>query len=378
LFPARVVFFSLLPTAEGVYFFLRLSASSAALYLLEEAPSLLFLLLAAQQVLGWARSYHVMRGEEAFYRAVVRRVALGGVGTVAALQVALCAAFYATRGSVDPDLLSLCASLLHAAAFAGTAAALCAYGVGLRRALRSTPLPLAARERQQSTFALVNALCAVAFLLRVLLLAGASWADYVDFDDVRGRFKPEDAAVSVLFFSLTEILPMAVVMWANRGGSGGGGAQRMPSLALLIESPGGSGRALTPSRRSLSPAAARALSFSQSPRREETSPRATASTASVLLGLGGMVLAALAPGGGARARSGDGERVALLGAGAAAGGAGSSGAAGYGSGAGAGKDVRGTMAANAAAAAAAAVPPAVAGAEADALAGARATALSER
>ena len=348
------MFFSLLPSSPGVYFFLRMSATSSYLYVLEELPSLVFLLLSTQQVLGWARSLHMMRGDEIVYRTVVRRVALWSVGAVAMAQASIYGAYFATQGAVDPDLWSFIASLVHAAAFAGLAGAQFGYGAALRRALRATPLPLAVREHQQRALMRVYALCATAFLLRALLLAGASWADYVDFDQVREREKAEDAAASVVFFTLTEALPMAVVLWSNRGGEGGGGgggggSARRPALALL--SPiSGSAPTPSPDRRSLSPAAARALAFSQtpSPKRRPDPPRATAATSSVLMGLGGMVVAALAP-----ARRGE-ERAALLGG---AGNAGGSAAAGssYGSGAAAGRGMRVAIAASAEVAAA---PPA--------------------
>jgi hypothetical protein len=374
----RATFFSLLPLAEGVYFFLRLSASSAPLYFLEEVPSLLYLLLSTQQVLGWARSYHMMRGEEATYSRVVRRVALWGVGGVAALQGAIYVAYFTTRGAVDPDLWSLLAALLHMAAFSAAAAALCGYGFALRRALRATPLPLAARESQRRTFALVNALVAAAFLLRVLALAGASWADYADFDEVRERFKPEDAAASAAFFCLTEALPMAVLLWSNRasrGGGGGGegagsGARGASQSQLSPRGGGGGGGGAPPERRALSPAAARALAFSQSPRKSSPPP-AVASTGSVLLGLGGMVFAALAP-----SRGGD-ERASLLGGGggaAAGGGSGGSAAAGYGSGQ--DRDIRSAIAASAAMAAAPRAPSPPGGAGGRGLEEARAAAAA--
>ncbi len=317
---------------EGVFFFLRLTGFETSwLYYLEEVPTLIILTLFTQQVLSWAKAYHVARGEEQRYAGCVLRAALAGNAGVVLVQIMIWVAYFASRGSsVDPDVFSVVAASVHAASFLACAAAMCAYGVANSAFVAGTFVAVDQRRaRMRELWGLYGA-CACAFVLRALALAGASWANLYDFNSVKEDVTPGDAAVTIAVYLFTELLPLWAVLYHHRmkrlqgsSSSSGGGAtpMEMASPYAPIGSPGrGGGRG--GGRFSFSPTRGGTPSSTGAGKRVSSAGRAgaTASTPSsppmatttAVWLLGGMVLGAVGLGGGPAAGGGAGERQPLL------------------------------------------------------------------
>lgn len=261
----RCAFFAVVPTWDGVYFYVRMTSSDpvdTGYYVLEEVPTLLLLTLYSQQLLVWAQSYHTATNTiDTFTRVVVRAVwAFNAVVYVS--QALIWGLYDHTAGAIDGDAWSLTAAVLHTAAFLTVAVALLGYGLGVRRSVRSVPVGLQLRVRQMRAILCVTLTCSLAFLTRCVALVVASYAGYTDAEGFDESLTAGDVAGSVLFFLITELVPLAVVLRYNgtvpgsrlsrKGGSGTFGssgalrAVRSPSTGSLasptVGSPGGSGR----------------------------------------------------------------------------------------------------------------------------------------
>ena len=335
--PARAVFFFCIlfsaAQPEGVFFFLRLTGFETSwLYYLEELPSLIILTLFTQQVLGWARSYHVAVGEEARYDGCVLRAAIAGNAAVIGAQVALWGAYFGTRGrGVDPDVFSVAAASVHALSFLLCGAAMCAYGVANSAVVRSLSLGLALRLRQLRELTALYAACTAAFVLRAVALAVASWANLYNVNSVRDTVTPGDAAASVVVYVFTELLPLWSILHHHRprgragSGGGGGGASGAASpvelgspYAAVARSPQRAPRfAFSPTRGKAGRAGKAAAGAGGEAAAGAAAPPAggTMGTGSALWMLGAMTLAALGLGGsgGGGGRQAPSERQRLLG-----------------------------------------------------------------
>ena len=346
LSPARAVFFFCIlfsaAQPEGVFFFLRLTGFETSwLYYLEELPSLIILTLFTQQVLGWARSYHVAVGEEARYAGCVLRAAIAGNALVIAAQVALWGAYFGTRGrGVDPDVFSVAAASVHAASFLLCGAAMCAYGVANSAVVRSLSLGLALRLRQLRELTALYAACSAAFVLRAVALAVASWANLYNVNNVRTTVTPGDAVASVVIYVFTELLPLWCILHHHRprgrlqGAPGVPGApspvelrspysasplsppgqQRAPRFAFSPTRGGKAGKAGKAGASGAAGAAGAAAAAQQPPPPPPPPAGATMGTGNALWMLGAMTLAALGlGGGGGGAPQPPSERQRLLG-----------------------------------------------------------------
>lgn len=285
--PVRCAFFACVPQWDGVYFFVRASRASdsggaTALYVLEEAPTLLLLALYTQQVLVWAHSYHTASGSEALYSRRVVPIAAAANLTVWLATVGIWVAIAATRGTagIDPDAWSLASAGVAAGAFLGAGVALSVYGALLARTVRAAPLGLALRTSQLRVVRAVSGCCTAAFLLRAGALLAAAWADVADYRGFDDSFSGVGAAVTVAFFAVTELLPLSVLLWYHRprarsaaararargtGGAGGASSPRSPfagSGGGGSSGDGGYDGAVSPS---FIAGAVRALRFSFSP-----------------------------------------------------------------------------------------------------------------
>ena len=337
--PARAIFFLCILFApqqpEGVFFYLRLTGFETSwLYYVEELPSLIILTLFTQQVLAWARSYHVAVGEEGRYSSCVLRCAIAGNAAVVAAQVSLWGAYFGSRASgVDPDVFSVASASVHALSFLLCGAAMCAYGLANSAVVRTMSLGLELRLRQLRELALLFGACTAAFVLRALALAMASWANLYNVNNVRYSVTPGDAAASIAIFLCTELLPLWMILHHHRPRGRLKGSSSGAPAPVELGSPFAS---TTP----LSPASLRAVRFSFSPTKGGTpragtpkarTPRGGAppaqapapapaaeplGTGRALWMLGGMVWAALGLGGSSSSSSssaGPTERQRLLG-----------------------------------------------------------------
>jgi hypothetical protein len=212
------VFFVVVPVWDGVYFYVRMTSADpidTGLYVLEEAPTLLLVTLHSQQLLVWAQSFHTATGTVDTYHRVVVRGVWAANAFVWAVQGLVWGLYDRTAGALDADAWSLTAAALHAAAFATIAAALTAYGVGVRQSVRAVPVGLHVRVRQMRAILCVTATCSAAFLARSAALVAAAYAGYTDAGGFDDSLTPGDLAGSALFFLLTELLPLAVVLRHN-------------------------------------------------------------------------------------------------------------------------------------------------------------------
>ena len=268
----RCAFFACVPQWDGVYFFVRASRASdsggaTALYVLEEAPTLLLLALYTQQVLVWAHSYHTASGSEALYSRRVVPIAAAANLTVWLATVGIWVAIAATRGTagIDPDAWSLASAGVAAGAFLGAGVALSVYGALLARTVRAAPLGLALRTSQLRVVRAVSGCCTAAFLLRAGALLAAAWADVADYRGFDDSFSGVGAAVTVAFFAATELLPLSVLLWYHRPrarsaaarararGTGGAGGASSPRSPFAGSGDGGYDGAVSPSFFSFSP-----------------------------------------------------------------------------------------------------------------------------
>jgi hypothetical protein len=214
----RCAFFAVVPTWDGVYFYVRMTSSDpvdTGYYVLEEVPTLLLLTLYSQQLLVWAQSYHTATNTiDTFTRVVVRAVwAFNAVVYVS--QALIWGLYDHTAGAIDGDAWSLTAAVLHTSAFLTVAVALLGYGMGVRRSVRSVPVGLQLRVRQMRAILCVTLTCSLAFLARCVALVVASYAGYTDADGFDESLTAGDVAGSVLFFLITELVPLAVVLRYN-------------------------------------------------------------------------------------------------------------------------------------------------------------------
>ena len=86
----RCLFFSLVPVWDGVYFYVRMTSDApvdTGLYVLEELPTLLLLTMFSQQLLVWARSYHMATNTVALYTGRVVRAVWAANAAAYAFQV---------------------------------------------------------------------------------------------------------------------------------------------------------------------------------------------------------------------------------------------------------------------------------------------------
>ena len=258
---------------------------------MEELPSLIILTLFTQQVLAWARSYHVAVGEEGRYSSCVLRCAVAGNVAVVAAQISLWGAYFGSRASgVDPDVFSVASASVHALSFLLCGAAMCAYGLANSAVVRTMSLGLELRLRQLRELALLFGACTAAFVLRALALAMASWANLYNVNNVRYSVTPGDAVASIAIFLCTELLPLWMILNHHRPrgrakGAGSGSSSGAPAPVEL----GSPFAPTTP----LSPASLRTVRFSFSPTRGGT-PRAGTPKARTPRG-GGAPPAAQAP-----------------------------------------------------------------------------------
>ena len=153
----RCVFFAIVPTWDGVYFYVRMSSDQpvdTGLYVLEEFPTLLLITMYSQQLLVWARSYHMATHSVATYTGTV--VGCVWVFNAAAylMQVLIWALYDHTSSpraggvAVDSDAWSLTSAVLHAAEFFVIAGFLAGYGVGVHRTVHAAPVSLQMRAKQ--------------------------------------------------------------------------------------------------------------------------------------------------------------------------------------------------------------------------------------
>jgi uncharacterized membrane protein YgcG len=242
----RCLFFSLVPLWDGVYFYVRMSGDSpadTALYVLEELPSLLLLTMFSQQLLVWARSYHMATNTVATYTGRVVGAVWGCNAAAYAIQILVWALYDHTTQSrpgapsVDADAWSLLSAIVHAAEFLATAVALTLYGIGVHRTVHAAPVSLQMRAKQMRSIVLVTATCTAAFLVRSGALVAASYAAFTDAGGFDDELTAGDLAGSALFFIATELLPLAIVL-RNNGRIPGANRRSAPGVG----SPGGSKR----------------------------------------------------------------------------------------------------------------------------------------
>lgn len=362
---ARAVFFFLLPNVEGVFFFIRLNYASTALYYLEEVPTLLMLTLYTQQVLKLAETYHVSMGEQERYRRRVLHWCVVGNASVVVVQVLVWCAYFNTKGRVDPDVWSVVAASVHGVSFTLVAMAMGLYGSLNSALVRKQSMGVALRLAQLRQSLLLSVPCTLAFLLRAIALAGASWANYLDLNSVRETVTAGDAAASIVVYFFTELMPLGAILYFNR-------LRVRAKVVLPVDQASGAGYALLSAsaaasgaaspRGTISPSAIKPQRFSFSPKkggggsRDESSssggfpagaggeggasaepqpppplPPPVLGTAKVFQGLLGMVYAAMGvvgSGSGGEGMEKPGERTSLLGGSSKVGGGGGGGGRG--------------------------------------------------
>ena len=236
----RCLFFGLVPIWDGVYFYVRMTSDApvdTSLYVMEELPTLLLLTMFSQQLLVWARSYHMATNTVAAYTGRVVPAVWLANGAAYAFQVIVWALYDHTSQaragapSVDSDAWSLLSAVVHAVEFFAIAAALTAYGVGVHRTVHAAPVSLQMRAKQMRAIVLVTATCTAAFLIRSGALVAASYAAFTNAGGFDNSLTVGDLAGSALFFVATELLPLAIVLrnngripGANRRGGAAGAA----------------------------------------------------------------------------------------------------------------------------------------------------------
>jgi len=321
---------------------LRLNNTNTGLYYLEEVPTLLMLTLYTQQVLKLAEVYHLSVGEQERYTKRILHWFVVGNCAVVLFQLAIWCAYFETKGRVDPDVWSVVAASVHAASFATAAGAMGMYGSLNNAFLAKLSMGVAERRVQLRQSLLLSAPCTLALLIRSIALAGASWANLLNWNSVRDTVTAGDAVVSILVYFFTEIVPLGAILYFNRlrgrtrvSLPGDVTARGGPATALL--SAGGG---------QVSPSAVRTLRFNFSPKKVAPSlgegtaeaegegvslpkePRqppplppppipeggGSMGTGKVVRGLFGMVLVALGVRGSGEASGTAGEKTSLLGA----------------------------------------------------------------
>lgn len=138
----RCVFFGIVPLWDGVYFYVRMTSDrpvDTSLYVLEEMPTLLLITMYSQQLLVWARSYHMATNTVATYTGRVVGAVWVCNGIAYTMQVLVWALYDHTSSpraglvAVDADAWSLLSAVLHATEFFVIAIALMGYGIGVHR-----------------------------------------------------------------------------------------------------------------------------------------------------------------------------------------------------------------------------------------------------
>ncbi len=210
-----------MPQWKGVYFYVRLdpardTLSLEALHVLAELPTLLFLAIYSQQLLTWAKSFHIGRGAAGTYHFFVWRAVIAGNVAAWALQIALWSVRGAAPTALDAAALSLAAAALNAASFLVIAACLASYGARLAADIATVPLGLDLRASGVTALVRINTVLSVAFLVRVVAVLIISWVAYADFNGFDEEFDGGDVALSLCFFLLTELVPLSAILWWNR------------------------------------------------------------------------------------------------------------------------------------------------------------------
>jgi hypothetical protein len=214
----RVVFFFCVPEWKGVYFYVRLDPGQdpitlEALHVLAELPTMLYLAIYSQQLLTWAKSFHVGRGDVDTYHFIIWRVVIFGNALAWVLQIALWAVRGVSPTALDAAGLSLAASSLNSVCFLAILVGIVTYGVRLTANISSTPLGLDLRSSGVTAVVRTNAVLSVTFFIRLLALLVISWVAYIDINGFDERFDGADVALSLCFFIFTEIVPLSAVLW---------------------------------------------------------------------------------------------------------------------------------------------------------------------
>ncbi len=211
-----------MPQWDGVYFYVRMTGTTATdteLYVLEEAPTLLFLTLYSHQLLIWAKSYHTTVGSLHTYEGPVRwTIVIFNVFAYCA-DLLIWILYDRTQGAVSADAWSLCSAVLQSIYFILVAIAMCVYGVLVRNTLQSVPIGLHIRLRQMRQVAWVTGACTLAFLIRSIAIVSASYAGFVNLGGFDDSITTTDVSATVVFFMATEVLPLVVVLRFNGRGS---------------------------------------------------------------------------------------------------------------------------------------------------------------
>jgi hypothetical protein len=220
----RCVFFAVVPSWDGVYFYVRMTSDKpqdTGLYVLEETPTLLLITLYSQQLLVWARSYHMATSSVEVYQYTVLTAVWAFNVLAYVLQVLIWALYDHTSSSnagslsVDSDAWSLISALLHTVEFFAVAVVLGAYGKGVYRTVHEAPVSLATRTKQLRPIVLVSATCTAAFLVRSGSLVAASYAAWTNADGFDDELTLGDVISSLLFFVCTELVPLVIVLRTN-------------------------------------------------------------------------------------------------------------------------------------------------------------------
>ncbi len=234
----RCVFFSIVPQWDGVYFYVRMTSDKpvdTVLYVLEEFPTLLLITLYSQQLLVWARSYHIATNTSATYQGPVLYSIWFLNGFAYTMQILIWSLYDRTSSTkaqiltIDSDAWSLISSALHAFEFFVIAICLCAYGLGVHRTINAAPVSLQMRSKNMRSIVLVTSVCTAAFLIRSGALISASFAAWTNADGFDNKLTIGDVISSALFFILTEFVPVAIILYNNSKVAGSNRRSGTPS-----------------------------------------------------------------------------------------------------------------------------------------------------
>ena len=232
------MFFSIVPQWDGVYFYVRMTSDKpvdTVLYVLEEFPTLLLITLYSQQLLVWARSYHIATNTSATYQGPVLYSIWFLNGFAYTMQILIWSLYDRTSSTkaqiltIDSDAWSLISSALHAFEFFVIAIGLCAYGLGVHRTINAAPVSLQMRSKNMRSIVLVTSVCTAAFLIRSGALISASFAAWTNADGFDNKLTIGDVISSALFFILTEFVPVAIILYNNSKVAGSNRRSGTPS-----------------------------------------------------------------------------------------------------------------------------------------------------
>ena len=246
----RCVFFSIVPQWDGVYFYVRMTSDKpvdTVLYVLEEFPTLLLITLYSQQLLVWARSYHIATNTSATYQGPVLYSIWFLNGFAYIFQILIWSLYDRTSSTkaqlltIDSDAWSLISSALHAFEFFVIAISLCAYGLGVHRTINAAPVSLQMRSKNMRSIVLVTSVCTAAFLIRSGALISASFAAWTNTNGFDDKLTLGDVVSSALFFILTEFVPVAIILYNNSKVAGSNRRSGAPNSANGSKGGGGGG-----------------------------------------------------------------------------------------------------------------------------------------